>query len=201
MDDDDLSSRAGAVIALTDAFCAEHLSAGHAALCRRIVARLAARTPSPLTRGHAETWAAGVVLAGARFVQERTISLMADLQDVRRIALALPETTESDRHFAFSVSNQGKDKGFVWAWNERVEPKKPRVAREDVIAVRVVDQQDKAALLAQDGDVFFTEPHYDGFPAVLVRLPNVELAQLEELIVDAWRVQAPPALVRQWAGE
>jgi hypothetical protein len=201
MDDDDLSSRAGAVIALTDAFCAEHLDAGHGALCRRIVARLAARTPSPLTQGDAETWAAGVILAGARYVQERTIPLMADQQDVRRIALSLPETAESDTRFAFSVRNKDKDKGFVWAWNERVEPKKPRVPREDVIAVRVVDQQDKAALLAADAEVFFTEPHYNGFPAVLVRLPNVELAQLEELIVDAWRVQAPPALVRRWAGE
>jgi hypothetical protein len=126
---------------------------------------------------------------------------MADQEDVRRIALALPETTESDKHFAFSVRTKGKDKSFLWAWNERVHPKQPRVERDDVIAVRVVDQQDKAALLAQDADVFFTEPHYNGFPAVLVRLPNVELAQLEELIVDAWRVQAPPALVKQWAGE
>jgi hypothetical protein len=126
---------------------------------------------------------------------------MADQGDVRRIALSLPDTTESDKRFAFSVRDKGKDKGFVWAWNERVEPKRPRVPRDDVIAVRVVDQQDKAALLAQDEDVFFTEPHYNGFPAVLVRLPNVELEQLEELIVDAWRCQAPPALVRRRAGE
>jgi hypothetical protein len=126
---------------------------------------------------------------------------MADQQDVRRIALSLPETTESDKHFAFSVRNKDKDKSFLWAWNERVHPKKPRVERDDVIAVRVVDQQDKAALLAADTDVFFTEPHYNGFPAVLVRLPQVELAQLEELIVDAWRCQAPRELVRRWAGE
>jgi hypothetical protein len=126
---------------------------------------------------------------------------MADQQDVRRIALSLPETTESDKHFAFSVRNKDKDKSFLWAWNERVHPKKPRVERDDVIAVRVVDQQDKAALLAADADVFFTEPHYNGFPAVLVRLPQVELAQLEELIVDAWRCQAPRDLVRRWAGE
>ena len=128
-------------------------------------------------------------------------AVRASLDDVRRIALSLPETAESDTNFAFSVRNKGKDKGFVWAWNERVEPKKPRIARDDVIAVRVVDQQDKAALLAADADVFFTEPHYNGFPAVLVRLPNVELAQLEELIVDAWRIQAPPALVKRWADE
>jgi hypothetical protein len=57
---------------------------------------------------------------------------VADQADVRRIALSLPETTESDDHFAFSVLNKGKQKGFVWAWNERVEPKKPRVPRSDV---------------------------------------------------------------------
>jgi hypothetical protein len=124
---------------------------------------------------------------------------MADQQDVRRIALALPETTESDSDFAFSVRNKGKDKGFVWSWKERVQPKRPRAPRDDVIAVRVVDQHDKAALLASGEDVFFTEPHYNGFPAVLVRLPNVELEQLEELIVDAWRCQAPPALVKAWS--
>ena len=54
---------------------------------------------------------------------------MADQADVRRIALSLPETAESGDRFAFSVLNRGKQKGFVWAWNERVHPKKPRVPR------------------------------------------------------------------------
>ena len=124
---------------------------------------------------------------------------LADQGDVRRIALALPETTEAQDRFAFSVLNRGKQKGFVWAWNERVAPKKPRVPRDDVLAVRVVDRADKEALLAADPVVFFTEPHYNGFPAVLVRLPEVRLAQLEELIVDAWRCQAPRVLVEEWA--
>ena len=103
------------------------------------------------------------------------MAIVADQQDVRRIALALPESSESDERFAFSVLNKGKQKGFVWAWNERVEPKKPKVPRDDVVAVRVVDEQDKQALLQSDDIVFFTEPHYNGFPAVLVRLPAVEL--------------------------
>jgi hypothetical protein len=124
----------------------------------------------------------------------RTIGEVADQADVRRIALSLPETTESDKHFAFSVPNKGKQKGFVWAWNERVHPKKPRVPREDVVAIRVIDQADKEALLASDAEVFFTEHHYNGFPAVLVRLPAIELDQLEELIVDAWRCMAPKEL-------
>ena len=119
------------------------------------------------------------------------MAIVADQQDVRRIALALPESSESDERFAFSVLNKGKQKGFVWAWNERVEPKKPKVPRDDVVAVRVIDEQDKQALLQSDESVFFTEPHYNGFPAVLVRLPAVSLPQLAELILDAWRCQAP----------
>jgi hypothetical protein len=119
---------------------------------------------------------------------------MADQNDVRRIALALPETSEAEDHFAFSVRDKGKQKGFVWAWNERIEPKKPRVPRSDVVAIRVVDRFDKEALLASDEEKFFTEPHYNGFPAVLVRLPLIEVDELEELITDAWRCQAPRAL-------
>ena len=120
---------------------------------------------------------------------------MANQDDVRRIVLSLPETSEAGDRFAFSVENKGKQKGFIWAWNERVEPKKPRVPRADVLAVRVVDQVDKEALLASDETKFFTEPHYNGFPSVLVRLPLIELDELEELITDAWRCQAPRALV------
>ena len=120
---------------------------------------------------------------------------MADQDDIRRIALALPDTSEAEDRFAFSVANKGKAKGFVWAWNERVETKKPRVPRSDVVAIRVVDRLEKEALLASDRETFFTEPHYNGFPAVLVRLPRIGLVALEELIIDAWRSQAPRALV------
>jgi hypothetical protein len=123
---------------------------------------------------------------------------MADQDDVRRIALALPGTSESDENFAFSVRSKGKAKGFVWAWNERIDPKKPRVPNPEVLAVRVAGRLDKEALLASDERKFFTEPHYNGFPAVLVRLPEIELAELEELITDAWRCQAPRDLAASW---
>jgi hypothetical protein len=121
---------------------------------------------------------------------------MATQDDVRRIALSLPETREEQGRFAFSVVNKGKAKGFVWAWNERVEPKKPRVPRADVVAVRVAGLEDKNMLLAMDERKFFTEPHYNGYPAVLVRLPEIELPELELLLRDAWRCMAPKALVR-----
>jgi hypothetical protein len=119
---------------------------------------------------------------------------MATADDVRRIALSLPETEEEAGRFAFAVRNKGKAKGFVWVWLERVTPKQPRVPRPDVIAVRVANQVEKDFLLGLDPDKFFTEPHYNGFPAVLVRLPAVTVAELETLIADAWRCQAPKAL-------
>jgi hypothetical protein len=127
---------------------------------------------------------------------------MADQSDVRRIALALPQTSEAEDHFGFYVENKGKRKQFVWAWAERVDAKKPRVARADVAAVRVSDLEEKDALLASDERKFFTEPHYDGFRAVLVRLAEIEEAELEELILDAWRCQAPRELgdAFEWEG-
>ena len=120
---------------------------------------------------------------------------MADQDDVRRIALSLPETVEEEDRFAFSVLNKGKRKAIAWVWLERVEPKTPRVPRPDVVAVRVAGQGDKESLLASDPEKFFTEPHYNGYPAVLVRLSAIDEAELRELIVDAWRCQAPRDLV------
>jgi hypothetical protein len=119
---------------------------------------------------------------------------MATQADVRRIALSLPETEEAPNHFAFSVRNKGKLKGFVWVWMERVVPKKPRVAQAKVVAVRVASLDDKDVLLALDPAKFFTEPHYSGFPAVLVRLPAVTVRELRPLITEAWRCQVPKAL-------
>jgi hypothetical protein len=122
---------------------------------------------------------------------------MATQDDVRRIALSLPETTEGADDFGFGVLNKGKLKGFVWAWNERIEPGKPRVPNPEVLVVRVAGQRAKEELLAADPDKFFTEPHYNGFPAVLVRLPAIDTDELAELITDAWRCQAPRALAAE----
>jgi hypothetical protein len=120
---------------------------------------------------------------------------MATQADVRRIALALPETEETPNHFAFAVRDQGELKKFVWVWMERVEPKKARVPQPKAIGVRVASLEDKYFLLAADPAKFFTEPHYNGFPAVLVRLPAVTARELKPIITEAWRCQAPPALV------
>ncbi len=128
---------------------------------------------------------------------EHYVSTVADQEDVRRIALSLPETSEEDGRFAFSVLNKGKPKGIAWVWLERVEPKKPRVPRPDVLAVRVANQSEKETLLAADTEKFFTEPHYNGHPAVLVRLPAVDVDELRELLTDAWRCQAHRSLVKE----
>ena len=116
---------------------------------------------------------------------------MATQADVRRIALSLPETEEAPNHFAFSVRNKGKLKGFVWVWMERVTPKKARVPQPKVIAVRTASLDDKEFLLGLDPAKFFTEPHYNGFPAVLVRLPAVTARELKPIIREAWACQAP----------
>ena len=123
---------------------------------------------------------------------------MADQEDVRRIALSLPEVIESEDRFAFSVLNRGKAKGIAWVWMERIHPKKARVPQPAVLAVRVSGEAEKQMLLASDSEKFFTEPHYNGYPAVLVRLAVIDADELEELITDAWRCQAPRALVAEF---
>lgn len=123
---------------------------------------------------------------------------MADLTDLQRIALALPETTQEEGRIAFAVLNKGKPKGIAWVWQERIDPKKARVPNPAVIAIRVRNNLEKEMLVEADPTKFFTEPHYNGFPAVLVRLAAVDVGELEALLLTAWRCQAPSALVKSF---
>jgi hypothetical protein len=117
---------------------------------------------------------------------------MADDGDVRRLALALPEVEEIDCDgFDFRVGGQG----FVWSYPERV-PGKPRVLRTDIAVVFVGDEAEKQALLLGEPDVFFTTPGYDGWPLVMLRLGQVGVSRLRELVVDAWRMRAPGEIGR-----
>ena len=111
---------------------------------------------------------------------------MATQADVRRIALALEGTTEDPNEFVFRVNG----KFFVWLWQERIDPKKARVPNPGVIAVRVADDIAKQSLLAMDPKVFFTEPHYDGYNAVLVRLPKISQAMLKDVVAQAWATRS-----------
>jgi hypothetical protein len=121
---------------------------------------------------------------------------MATRADVRRIALALPGAQAGDDDFAFWVMNKGKAKGFAWSWKERVAPKKPRVPNLGVLAIRVANNAQKDLILSSDTRKFFTEPHYDGYPAVLVRLKEVTVADLRVLLEEGWRCQAPKELLQ-----
>ncbi|HEY4101401.1 MAG TPA: hypothetical protein VGM20_11070 [Gemmatimonadales bacterium] len=120
---------------------------------------------------------------------------MATQADVRRIALALPGAEELPDRFAFGISNKGKLKPFIWVWRERIDPKKARVPQPKVLGLRTASLDDKEFLLALDQKKFFTEPHYNGYPAVLVRLDEVTVSELRPLITEAWRCQAPKELI------
>ena len=116
---------------------------------------------------------------------------MATQADVRRLALSLPATEQVPGRFAFAVRHKGKMKAFVWVWMERVDPKKARVPEPRVIAARTATLEARELMIARDPAKFFTEPHYAGFPAVLVRLPAVTARELGPFITEAWRCQAP----------
>jgi hypothetical protein len=110
---------------------------------------------------------------------------MADADDVRQLARALPQVDEIDSEgFDFRVAG----KGFVWSYPER-RPGRPRLIRTDIAVLYVGDEAEKQALLLGEPEVFFTTPGYDGFPLVMLRLAQVDLDRLRELVTDAWRMR------------
>ena len=124
---------------------------------------------------------------------------MATWDDVRAIALGLPETSEGVsrdlRHWRV------KDKGFVWERPLRradLEALGDAVPDGPILGARVEHLVAKEALLADDPSVFFTTPHFDGYPAVLVRLERIGLADLHEVIVEAWLARAPKRLAEAY---
>src|SRR5215813_7090176 len=105
---------------------------------------------------------------------------MANADDVRRLALALPHVVEIDSDgFDFRVAG----KGFVWSYPER-RPGKPRRIRTDIAVLYVGDEAEKQALLLGEPDLFFTTPAYDGLPLVMVRLAWLTVDRLQELVTD-----------------
>lgn len=125
---------------------------------------------------------------------------MADADDVRRIALALPHVLEIDSDgFDFRVvaGPDDRGKGFVWSYPESHRGR-PRVIRTDVAVLFVGDEAEKQALLHSEPDLFFTHPGYDGFPLVMLRLQAVDAARLAELIRDAWHMRLPPTLAADY---
>jgi hypothetical protein len=116
---------------------------------------------------------------------------MADAEDVRRLALALPGVEEiASDGFDFRVGN----KGFVWSWPER-RPGQRRQIRTDIAVLYVGDEAEKQALVLGEPERFFTTPAYDGAPLVMLRLEQVDTERLAELVTDAWRMRAPDELL------
>jgi len=124
---------------------------------------------------------------------------MATWDDVRRIALGLPQTSErsSDGGARWQVN----DKGFVWERPLRradIAALGDQVPDGPILAARVEHVGMKDAMIAEDPDVYFTTPHFNGYPAILVRLDRNALAALDELIVDAWLTRAPKRLAKDY---
>jgi hypothetical protein len=127
---------------------------------------------------------------------------MATWDDVRRIALEMPEASEvtSRERAQWRV----KDKLFVW---ERPLRRSDLEALGDsapdgpILGARVEHLVAKEAMIADDPSVFFTTPHFDGYPAVLVQLDKIGLEDLREVIVEAWLTRAPKRLAQAYVDE
>lgn len=127
---------------------------------------------------------------------------MADWDDVRRSALALPETSEGESRGLRGWSV--KDKGFIW---ERPLRKSDLAALGDaapdgpIVCARVEHVVAKEALLQTDPDVYFTTPHFNGYPAILVLLERITPEELDELAAEAWLAVAPKRLAAAYLAD
>ena len=127
---------------------------------------------------------------------------MATWDDVRRIANSLPEVTEEGSHG--SLAWKVRKAGFVWERPLRradLEALGDAAPDGPILGARVAQAEMKDVLISSAPDVYFTTPHFDGYPAILVRLPAIGRAELEELIIEAWLCRAPKRLVKQWEAE
>ena len=117
---------------------------------------------------------------------------MATWDDVRRLALAMPDTAEGTTFGNQSWKVNGK--GFVWERPLRradFEALGQRAPAGPILGARVENLLARDALLADGPDAIFTTPHFDGYPAVLVDLDRIDLGNLAELIEEAWLACAP----------
>jgi hypothetical protein len=128
---------------------------------------------------------------------------MATWKDVSRLALALPDAEEGTT-YGGSRAWTVRKKLFVW---ERPLRKSDLEALGDaapegpILGARVEHLIAKEALLADEAGVFFTTPHFDGYPAVLIRLPEIDLDLLQEVVTEAWLARAPTRLVRDFLAD
>lgn len=127
---------------------------------------------------------------------------MSSWEDVRRIALALPQTSE--RLSRDLRQWRVRDKLFVWERPLRrsdLEALGNDAPEGPILGARVEHVGAKEALIAEDPAVFFTTPHFDGYAAILVRLDGIALDDLHEVVVEAWLARAPKRLVEAYVDE
>lgn len=126
---------------------------------------------------------------------------MASFDDVARIALDLPEVIEGERHGNRTWAVRGK----VFAWERPYSKADIRRAGDarlpdgPILAVRVDDLVEKEAVLAAQPKAFFTIPHFDGYPTVLIQLAKVTKKALRDALIDGWLASAPPDLADDYA--
>lgn len=144
---------------------------------------------------------------GLRLPPANYTRTMATLEDVRRIALELPEAFEKTEGHRGGASWRAKSGMFVW---ERGPSRTDLVQLEElgrewpegvVVGLRTDGLQAKDELLAAFPDLLFTIPHFEAYPAVLLRLDRIDEELLRELIVDAWLLRASRATGEAWLAE
>ena len=130
---------------------------------------------------------------------------MATWDDVRRIALGLPETSEGT---SFGTAHwRVKDKGFVWERPLRksdLQALGPSAPTGPILGVHVEHLGMKDAILASDPSVYFTTPHFNGYPAVLMRIPDlrrIDRDELHDLVAEAWLTRAQKRVAKAWLAE
>ena len=116
---------------------------------------------------------------------------MPTADTVRRLALALPQVVETSEGSRLAFEVEGR--GFAWTFMVREARGKPRVPNPEVLAIRC-ELPRKELLIEAAPQVFFDDDHYRGFPAVLVRLAEVDEAELAALLQAAWRLRASKRL-------
>jgi hypothetical protein len=124
---------------------------------------------------------------------------LASWKDVARIVAGLPETSE-----ATPRNWRGRKKLIVWERPLRkadYEALGDAAPDGDILGARVADEGVKFALIADDPAVYFTTPHFDGYPMVLVRLAEISESDLTELVIDAWLAQAPKTLAKAFLAD
>ena len=124
---------------------------------------------------------------------------MATWEAVHRLALSLPEAHE--RQSRGLAQWRVRDKLFVWERPLRSSDLRAlgdQAPEGPILGARVEHLLAKEALLADDPAVYFTTPHFDGYPAVLVRLAVISEPELQELVVEAWLCRAPKGLASQY---